>query len=90
MAAVAMGVFCGQFSLEEGQKRVAFAQHRKLLPNGMHSCHGGRISHVMVKAWLLSKNKSTLGRLPPGASTPSGVTHLTGGTGNGALPATHP
>ena len=33
MAAVVMGGFLSQFSLEEGQKRVAFAQHRKLLRN---------------------------------------------------------
>ena len=73
-----------------GAKAGGFVSHRKLLPNGINSSHGGRISHVIAKAWLLSSNKSSLGRLPPGASTPSGVTHLTGGTGNGALPATHP
>ena len=44
-----------------------------------HSCHGGRISHVMAEAWLLFKNKTTLGRLPPGASTPSGSSALDGG-----------
>ena len=26
-----LGVFCAQFSLEEGQERVALASHRKLL-----------------------------------------------------------
>ena len=57
--------------------------------SSFHSSHGGRISHVMAEA-LLTSNKSTLGRLPPGASTPSGITHLAGGTGNGALPVTHP
>ena len=31
MAAVVMGGFLSQFSLEEGQERVALAQHRKLL-----------------------------------------------------------
>ena len=31
MAVVVMGGFLSQFSLEEGQKRVAFASHRKLL-----------------------------------------------------------
>ena len=31
MAAVVMGGFLSQFSLEEGQKRVPFASHRKLL-----------------------------------------------------------
>ena len=90
MAAVVMGVFLSQSSLEEGQKRVAFAQHRKLLRIGIHSSHGGRISHVMAKAWLLSSNKSSLGRLPPGASTPSGLTTLTGGTRNGVPPEPHP
>ena len=90
MAAVVMGGFLSQFSLEERQKRVAFASHRKLLRNGVHSSHGGRISHVMAKAWLLSSNKSSLGRLPPGASTPSRLTTRTGGTKNGVPPGPHP
>ena len=46
--------------------------------SSFHSSHGGRISHVMAEA-LLTSNKSTLGRLPPGASTPSGGSAPDGG-----------
>ena len=48
MAAVAMGWLCAQFSLEEGQRRVAFAQHRKLLrfPSPSHPMAVGSRTHV--------------------------------------------
>ena len=90
MAAVATGCILCAVQLGGGAKTGGFASHRKLLRNGIHSSHGGRISHVMAKAWLLSSNKSSLGRLPPGASTPSRLTTLTGGTRNDVPPEPHP